>query len=306
MNKNKTTETDPSLSPNNKASTNKIIDWLMRMVKGIFIGTGFILPGISGGALAAVFGIYERLISFLSNLKKDFLKNLLFFIPVGIGGLIGIVLVAKALSPLLANATYEVYVLWFFIGCMAGTFPTLFRQANKKGHLPKHRWIMIVAAVLGYIVFRLLSNGSSATVVISANPVLRFLLWVVVGVVIGLGTVIPGLSPSNILVFLGFYTPMVEGFKSFDLAMMIPLFLGVFACVLALSKVMAYFFKKAYTTVYFIILGIVLASTIMIIPFHFNYLSWGTLICLLSAFGGALLAYLMTKLEDKYKPEEEF
>ena len=55
-------------------------DWMLRFVKGMFIGSGFILPGVSGGALAAVFGMYERLISFLAHLTKNFKENVLFFV----------------------------------------------------------------------------------------------------------------------------------------------------------------------------------------------------------------------------------
>lgn len=62
-------------------------DWLLRFVKGMFIGSGFILPGVSGGALAAVFGMYERLISFLAHLTRNFKENVLFFLPVGLGGI---------------------------------------------------------------------------------------------------------------------------------------------------------------------------------------------------------------------------
>ncbi len=285
--------------------TKKIGDWLMRLVKGVFIGSGFILPGVSGGALAAVFGIYERLIDFLSNIGKDFKKNILFFIPVGIGGLLGIVLFSFLLDALLSN--YTVYVLWFFIGCIAGTLPTLFRQANKEGHKPKHLWAMGIAAVVAFIVFKLLvpsSTNYSATM--PANPIWRTGAWLLIGALIGLGTVVPGFSPSNILYFLGFYGPLLAGFKSFDIAMMIPLFLGVFLCVISLSKVMKALFTKAYTLMYFIIVGIVLASTFMIIPFDYNYLSLGTFFCLGCALLGVGLAYLMVKLEDKYKPEEDF
>jgi putative membrane protein len=106
-------------------------DWFLRFVKGMFIGSGFILPGVSGGALAAVFGIYERLISFLANLKKDFKKNLLFFIPVGLGMAAGVFVLAFPIDYLLKSA--QVYVMWFFIGCILGTLPALFKQASKKG-----------------------------------------------------------------------------------------------------------------------------------------------------------------------------
>lgn len=51
-----------------------MVDWILRFIKGIFIGSGFILPGVSGGALAAVFGVYERIISFLAHITRDFKK----------------------------------------------------------------------------------------------------------------------------------------------------------------------------------------------------------------------------------------
>ena len=69
-------------------------DWMLRFVKGMFIGSGFILPGVSGGALAAVFGMYERLISFLAHLTNNFKENVLFFLPVGLGGVTGIFLLS--------------------------------------------------------------------------------------------------------------------------------------------------------------------------------------------------------------------
>lgn len=93
-------------------------DWFLRFIKGMFIGSGFILPGVSGGALAAIFGLYERMIAFLANVTKDFKKNVLFFLPVGIGALAGIVVLSFGVSYLLGN--FETIILWFFIGCIVG------------------------------------------------------------------------------------------------------------------------------------------------------------------------------------------
>lgn len=67
-------------------------DWMLRFVKGMFIGSGFILPGVSGGALAAVFGMYERLISFSPPYKIS--KKMFCFLPVGLGGVTGIFLLS--------------------------------------------------------------------------------------------------------------------------------------------------------------------------------------------------------------------
>lgn len=68
------------------------MNWIFRLIKGMIIALGFILPGVSGGVLAAILGIYERMLHFLAHIRQDFKKNFLFFLPVGIGGILGLVL----------------------------------------------------------------------------------------------------------------------------------------------------------------------------------------------------------------------
>ena len=70
---------------------NIILDWIIRFLEGILVGIGFITPGLSGGVLAVVFGIYEPLMRFLGDLRENFLRNVVYFLPVGIGGVIGVV-----------------------------------------------------------------------------------------------------------------------------------------------------------------------------------------------------------------------
>ena len=71
---------------------------VQKIMKGMIISLGFLLPGVSGGALAAILGIYERLIRFLANIKHNFKSNVLFFLPIGIGGLLGIALFSYPLE----------------------------------------------------------------------------------------------------------------------------------------------------------------------------------------------------------------
>ena len=71
---------------NSKAGYNPVVDWIVRLVKGALVGIGAIVPGLSGGVLAVVFGIYEPMLRFLANIRHKFLANLRFFLPVGIGG----------------------------------------------------------------------------------------------------------------------------------------------------------------------------------------------------------------------------
>ena len=105
-----------------------MVDWILRFVKGIFIGSGFILPGVSGGALAAVFGVYERIITFLAHITRNFKENVIYLIPIGFGGITGVFIFSFVVSFLLE--AYETQILWFFVGCIVGTAPALWQEAE--------------------------------------------------------------------------------------------------------------------------------------------------------------------------------
>ncbi len=279
-----------------RMNVKKRADWILRFVKGIFIGSGFILPGVSGGALAAVFGIYERIISFLSNITKDFRKNVLFFLPVGLGACAGIFGFSFVVSYMLGNAA--TYSTWFFIGCVVGMVPALLKQSGKQGRKAFHVALMLVVTALAYFLLKLLANTRFA------NLPENLFTWLLAGFLIGLGIIVPGLSPSNLLLYMNLYEPMSGGIKDLNFGVIVPLFLGVVACVLLLSKLMNFIFARAYASLYHIILGVVFASTLAIVPFDFNYLAIGGVYSLLSCLAGAALAYGMSMLDDKYKPED--
>jgi putative membrane protein len=274
-----------------------MVDWILRFVKGIFIGSGFILPGVSGGALAAVFGIYERIISFLAHITRDFKKNVLFLFPVGLGGLTGVFLFAFVVSFFLG--TYEAQILWVFVGCIIGTVPTLWEQAGKKGRQGKHVAILTITLIAS-LVFLLYGEK-----LIEGSVPQNFATWILAGVLIGLGVIVPGLSPSNFLVYMGMYKDMADGIKGLDLMVIIPIAIGGMCTVLLFSKLMDYIFQKAYSGLFHGILGVVLASTVMIVPRNVNYLSINAFIYLIMCAAGVALGYWMCTLEKKYKNVSE-
>jgi putative membrane protein len=268
-------------------------DWILRFFKGAIIGTGFILPGVSGGALAAVFGLYERIVSFIAHITKNFVKNVLFFIPVGLGALLGMFLLARPLAFFLEN--FEVQVLWGFIGCIIGSLPLLWKEAGKKGRRKRHYGILALTAAAGFCLLYLTKNF------LDVQLPLNIITWTGAGFLIALGVLVPGLSPSNFLVYLGLYKPMVDGFKMFDVTVLLPIFLGFAICLFSLSALMDMFFRKAYAGLFHFVVGIVIASTLMIIPANYNYRSVGTLVCAAALFAGIALGFWMSKLEEKYK-----
>ncbi len=112
--------------------------------KGILIGSGAILPGISSGVFCVIFGIYEKLVNSVLNLFKDFKKNFSFLLPIVLGSVTGVFLVGKALNFLFSS--YPALVSCCFTGLICGSIPILFKQANKKGGFRLHYLIFLLAA----------------------------------------------------------------------------------------------------------------------------------------------------------------
>lgn len=280
-----------------------MFSWLKQIIKGIIIALGFILPGISGGVLAAILGIYERMIAFLAHPFKDFKDNVLYFIPVAIGMLLGIGLFSFPIEYLLEN--FQVYVLWSFAGAIIGTVPSLVKESTRESDRDKIDliwfWATFVISGLGLFALNF--------VVGTLNP--SFLNFILAGSLLALGILVPGLSPSNLLLILGLYAPMLAGFKTFDLfGTFLPIGIGLVATFIVFSKLMDYALNNYHSRVYHFIIGIVLSSTLLIlIPNAGNtesiqYTALSLISYVLIAFFFALGIWLgiwMSKLEDKYK-----
>lgn len=273
-----------------------VFDWIFRFVKGMFIGSGAILPGVSGGALAAVFGIYERIIAFLANIRKDFLKNVLFFVPVGLGGLFGIFALAHPLDFFLRTAEFQ--VLWCFIGCILGTLPALYREAGKQGRKPRHLAIAAVTAMVAFI--GLFSAREWLNVVLPQNTG----TWVLSGAIFALGMIVPGLSPSNFLMYFGLYEPMTAGIKNLDFSVIIPVGIGAVICVVCFAKLMSIILSKAYAGVFHFIFGIVIASTAIIAPMDWSGITLPVILQSVALFVVGLgVGLFMEWLDSKYRAD---
>ena len=280
-----------------------MLSWLTRIIKGIVIALGFILPGISGGVLAAILGIYERMIGFLAHPFKDFKENVLYFIPVAIGMLLGIGLFSYPIEYLLEN--YQVFVLWSFAGAIIGTIPSLLKESTRESDRDKIdlAWFWTTFIISGIGLYAL-----NFVVGILAPSFFNFIL---AGSLLALGVLVPGLSPSNLLLILGLYAPMLTGFKTFDLfGTFLPMGIGAGATLIIFSKLMDYALNNYHSRVYHFIIGIVLSSTILIlIPNAGNtesiqYIGLSLVNYVLISFFFALGIWMgiwMSKLEDKYK-----
>lgn len=276
-----------------KAIKETIGDWLFRVVKGILIGIGFIVPGLSGGVLAVIFGIYEPLMRFLGNLKHKFIKNVWFFLPVGIGGAIGVVAFSAVVDYAFTN--FAAPFIWLFIGFISGTFPSLFRTSGRKGRKAYH-WVVLALFAAGTFFFmRWMESIQNVSVAPSFGS------WLLSGALIGLGVVVPGMSPSNFLIYMGLYQPMAAGIKMLNLGVIIPLIIGLVVCVLLFARLVSWLFDRAYTFMYHLILGIVIGSTLAIIPSGVT--GWTIAICAVLFVVGAICSFALARVDEKHPHE---
>ncbi|MCL2545239.1 MAG: DUF368 domain-containing protein [Clostridia bacterium] len=287
------------------AKGDSVFSWLIRLVKGGVVGMGFIIPGLSGGAFAVIVGVYEPMIRFFANIRKDFVKNLLFFVPIGIGMLASIVLVSRVLGYFFASA--EIPLLWFFIGCVLGTLPSLFQKAGEKGRKPRHVVIAVVSGALMCVLLFFLYQHTQGMQQAEGGSE-SILTWLLVGGIFGLSAIVPGLSSTTLIVLMGLYGAMMQGFGSLDLRVLLPIVAGVGVGFLLLSKLFNRLFDRAYAGFYHFILGLVIASTAMIVPWGGKVLESGApasytlplaLICVGACAAGAVLGYGMGALERR-------
>lgn len=277
--------------------------WLSRLAKGIIIALGFILPGVSGGVLASILGLYQKIIAFLAHPTKDFRSNLLFFLPVGIGGILGIALFSAPLEWLLAH--YQVVTLWTFTGAIVGTLPTLWQEAALEDGRDTLDWVILILTFLisGLVLFFL--NDLVGTIPAG------FASFTLAGALIALGILVPGLSPSNLLLIMGLYSPMLTGFKTLNLVgVFLPIAIGGALTMILFSKVMDHALAHHHSRVYHGILGLVTSSTLLIVlpnPRSVESISYasvglGTLISsVILLIAGIALGVWMSRLEGKYK-----
>ena len=283
--------------------TNKKNILLMSIVwvlEGILVGFGAILPGISGGTLCVVFGMYRPIIEILSDLKNGLKKHwfmlgvFLFGVAVGFVGLSGLA------AWLLDKNT--ILVTCAFVGFIIGTFPELWEDAGEQ----KRTKGSIISLIVCFIVMIGILTLFKTQISVQVAP--GFFGYILCGIFWGLSFIVPGLSSSSLLLFFGLYQPMLDGIATIDFRVLIPMALGMGACVLLLSKAVGLAFKKQYSIASHAVLGIVAATAIMILPFEKASVgSW--VVRILFIIGGAAVSFIFTricgKLKAKYAVKED-
>ncbi len=265
--------------------------FLIRLFQGALIGLGAVLPGISGGVLCVVFGIYKPIMELLSNPFKALKKHARMLLPVLIGLVIGFLGVAKILGFLLNR--YPDASICVFVGLILGMLPSLFRESRKKGVSGKDYIALGVAFV---IVLALLLTLQFVSVTITPNVG----WYLFCGFCLALSIIAPGMSFSTLLMPLGLYTPFIDGIGNFDFSVLIPGGIGALVTVILFARLVNYLLNRYYSMISHAIIGIVIAATLPIIPYasFVSSISSGIIntVCLV---GGVAAALVLDKLNSR-------
>ncbi|MBO5525933.1 MAG: DUF368 domain-containing protein [Clostridia bacterium] len=185
---------------------NKFLSFLSLVLKGIPVGIAFIIPGFSGGSVAAIIGIYDQLLEAITGLKKHFKQSIGFLIPILVGMILGIAALILPIKIFLPN--YPIIVVSLFIGLSLGG---LWSITPNVGKLRDMKWYhafsfllpLAFAAVIGF-----LPNRESVDL-INLNA-FGYVLLFLVGIVGSCALIVPGISGSMLLLILGYYNPILE------------------------------------------------------------------------------------------------
>ncbi len=279
----------------NKEKKFSLVQFLIKVLQGSLIGLGAVLPGISGGVLCVIFGIYKTIMELLADPFRKFKTHVPKLLPVIIGGAIGFLGIANILSILLEK--YPAPSVCLFIGLIGGMLPSLFQEAGEQGR-NKASYISLVIAMI--FVFALLISLKIFSVEITPN----FGWYIFCGFCLALSVIAPGMSFSTLLMPLGLYEPFVAGIGHLDFSILIPGGIGGLATVILFSKAVDTLFTKHYSVAFHAIVGVVIAATVMIIPVEsFTVSVSSALINVVCLVVGIVAALLLDKFNKKFAVE---
>jgi putative membrane protein len=290
---------------------------------GFFIGLAVIVPGISGSTVAIIFKLYDQFLYAIGNLFKKFKKCFIFLLPIGLGMLLGVLLGFIGVKNLLQWLPFAVVCL--FAGLMVGAFPAVYDEVKGTKRDAKRLALfalgLIIPVALGcFSAVLSISEGSSSDVFANVE-VWHVVLGLVIGYVVGVTQIVPGLSASAFLMAVGWFSSLMDSVsmgywqKNMEIFVVyMALGLGFLLGLFTFSKLLTYLFAKARHTSYSMIVGLSLGSIVSMFgngDIVSVYLDWAVkgvvwLDLLLGAFlfiCGVVGAYLLVRYQRKKDAE---
>jgi len=254
---------------------------LSNFIKGIFIGSGAILPGISSGVICMVVGLYEKLLDSVLNFFKDTKKNFKFLLPILSGAIIGIILFSNVI--LYCFNTIPCQTKSLFIGLLLGSIYIL-AQSNLNDYSYENNrskyfsFLICFLIGIGLIYLENIINFSSEYTINNFSP----LFLILSGFFMSIGIVVPGVSSTVILMILGVYSTYLSALSVVNMTVLFPMMLGAGIGSIIFMKLIQKLLNKYHSQTIFGIIGFSLGSILILYPTYlFNLESLVSIILLI-------------------------
>lgn len=235
---------------------------------GIIIGIGFIIPGVSGGVLATILGIYDTILDKLNNLFHDFKKNLLYLAPIMLGIIFSILIFSKIILYLLNNQL--IFISYVFIGLILGCIPYLLKEIKTKTEKNISIIYFSLSFIFGFFLFLIEKND------ITGLETPSIFTMFIAGILYSIGKLVPGISGAALLMLLGVYTFFLDiianplSISFHDIYLFIPFIISFIFSSIIIIKLIDYLFKNHFRNTYSVIIGFVVSSILFIYPKEIN------------------------------------
>ena len=282
------------------------------MIKGFIVGIANVIPGVSGGTLAIIVGIYEKLINILSCFWKNIKENLKFLIPVFLG--VGISLIAGSFVIDLCLEYFPIVTMMFFIGLIIGGIPFIYIKVHKKYSFVNVSIFIIIAAIV--ILISLLTIDREVS--LSKLDFLLVIRLIGVGMIAAGTMIIPGISGSLVLMNLGYYEEIIQAVKNLtdihqmghSICILLPFGIGVIFGLVLIARLIKWLLGKFPVQSYFGILAFILASIVCIaIKMDFKSVHAGEIILgVLFLIIGAFITFILGRydyIKNEAKDDED-
>ena len=228
--------------------------------KGMLIGSTMLIPGVSGGSMAIILGIYDRLVAAVSSFTQNVKENIAFLVTFAVSAGIGMFLLAKPI--LVLWEMYPKAMGFFFMGAVAGGIPAIYKEAG----IEKIKWRYVAYALIGFGIAAAMSLPGINVMMTETDGQHSALYLFVAGIIAAVALVLPGISISFLLLFLGLYNELMQAVSEMNLSFLIPMGIGILLGVILVTRALETAMKKYPKITYLTILGFVIGSLIEVFP----------------------------------------
>ena len=276
-------------------------DYITLFFKGVFMGIADAMPGVSGGTIALLLGIYEELIRSISGLKlslffelkkgfnpfwKKLNGNFLLALVSGIG--ISLISFVKISANFLES--FPLFIWSFFLGLIFATVNVIYKLINQWSSL--NFFFLIISITFSYFL-------SSFSIYETDEISLLYILFS--GVIASSAMILPGISGSLILVILGVYAYLIKSLDNLEMIVIFTFMSGALVGLLGFSRILKYLFNKHRDTTYTIMLGLVIGSIEKVWPWNKSFSTELSNLNLFLSISLVILGFIIVILLERIK-----